>query len=207
MPVIAVVNPKGGVGKSTVATHVAGYFATSGHAVMLGDIDRQQSARSWLGLRPDTLAPIRSWEVNGSMVRPPKGVTHVVIDTPAQIGERKLTEVLKLADKVLVPLQPSIFDILATRDFIEQLRAAFATSRQFESRVAIVGVRVDPRTRAAEQLRLFIEQLGVPVAGYLRDTQNYLHLAAHGMTLFDMPVHRVEQDLATWAPIIEWLES
>jgi chromosome partitioning protein len=207
MPVIAVVNPKGGVGKSTLATHVAGHFAASGHAVMLGDVDRQQSARSWLGLRSESLAPIRSWEVSGSIVRPPKGVTHVVIDTPAQIGERRLAEVLKVADKVMVPLQPSIFDILATRDFVEQLRTQLGKPRQFESSVAIVGVRVDPRTRAAEQLRLFVEQLGVPVAGYLRDTQNYLHLAAHGMTLFDMPAHRVEQDLSTWAPIIAWLES
>ena len=52
MPVIAVASPKGGVGKSTLATNVAGYWASRGHAVMLGDVDRQQSARLWLGLRP-----------------------------------------------------------------------------------------------------------------------------------------------------------
>lgn len=206
MPVIAVVNPKGGVGKSTLATNVAGYYAARGVPVMLGDIDRQQSAREWLNLRPESAAPIRSWEVNGTLVRPPRGVTHVVLDTPAQIADRKLADVVKVADKILVPLQPSLFDIMATRDFIESLRKS-VDKRQFEQRVALVGMRVDPRTRASEQLRLFFEKLGVPVAGYLRDTQNYVHLSAHGLSLFDLPESRAEQDLATWAPLAAWLDA
>lgn len=206
MPVIAVVNPKGGVGKSTLATNVAGYYATRGVPVMLGDIDRQQSALEWLKLRPETAAPIRSWEINGSLVRPPKGVTHVVLDTPAQIADRKLADVVKVADKIMVPLQPSMFDIMATRDFIESLRKS-CDKRQFAQRVALVGMRVDPRTRASEQLRLFFEKLGVPVAGYLRDTQNYVHLSAHGLSLFDLPENRAEQDLATWAPLAAWLDA
>ena len=51
MPVVVVANPKGGVGKSTMATHIAGYYASKGHSVMLGDADRQQSSKLWLGLR------------------------------------------------------------------------------------------------------------------------------------------------------------
>ena len=58
MPVIVVINPKGGVGKSTLATQVAGYFASQGASVMLGDLDRQQSGRQWLALRPSSAAPI-----------------------------------------------------------------------------------------------------------------------------------------------------
>ena len=57
MPVVVVANPKGGVGKSTMATNIAGYFASKGHAVMLGDADRQQSSRLWLGLRPPAAPP------------------------------------------------------------------------------------------------------------------------------------------------------
>ena len=59
MPVIVVANPKGGVGKSTLATNVAGCLARQGHAVMLGDVDRQQSSRQWLALRPAQLPPIQ----------------------------------------------------------------------------------------------------------------------------------------------------
>ena len=207
MPVVAVINPKGGVGKSTLATHVAGLFASQGHGVMLGDVDSQQSSRAWLGLRPNTVAPIRSWDVSGGLARPPRGVSHVVLDTPAQIQDRKLTDVLRVADKVLVPLQPSIFDILATRDFLDSLRAQHGRATERPAKVAVVGMRVDVRTRAAEQLSLFVEQLGLPVAGYLRDTQNYIQVAAHGLTIFDLPEHRVEQDRATWVPLVQWLQS
>ena len=84
MPVVVVANPKGGVGKSTMATNIAGYFASKGHAVMLGDADRQQSSRLWLGLRPPAARPISTWELNeANIVKPPKGTTHVVLDTPA----------------------------------------------------------------------------------------------------------------------------
>ena len=207
MPVIAVMNPKGGVGKSTLATHIAGLYASQGHEVMLGDVDRQQSSKAWLGLRPESVAPIRTWDLSFGLARPPRGVTHVVLDTPAQMPDRKQSEVLRVVDKVLVPLQPSIFDILATREFLDALRMQLPRAGQFESRVAVVGMRVDARTRAAEQLRLFVDQLGVPVVGYLRDTQNYVQLCAHGLTLFDLPESRFEQDRATWAGLTTWLQS
>ena len=76
MPVVVIANPKGGVGKSTLSTNVAGYLASRGHAVMLGDADRQQSSALWLSLRPAAARPIRSWEVSGDHVgKPPKGTT------------------------------------------------------------------------------------------------------------------------------------
>ena len=207
MPVIAVVNPKGGVGKTTLATNIAGFYAAGRTPVMLGDIDRQASARAWLDLRPDAAAPIRTWDVSGGLARPPKGVTHVVLDTPAQIDRRRLADVVRVADKVLVPLQPSMFDIMATGDFLRDLREGYRDDRRFAASVAVVGMRLDPRTRAAEQLGRFVSQLGVPVAGYLRDTQNYVHLAAHGLSLFDVPERRVEQDRATWASLVGWLNT
>ena len=111
MSVIVVANPKGGVGKSTLATHVAGALAKAGHAVMLGDVDRQQSSRQWLALRPPQLPLIRSWEVSHhDIVRPPKGTTHVVLDTPAGLHGKRLDAVLRIATKMLIPLQPSLFE-------------------------------------------------------------------------------------------------
>ena len=207
MPVIVVANPKGGVGKSTLSTQVAGYFASCGHAVMLGDVDRQQSSRQWLALRPPSLAPIRSWEVaHDDIVRPPKGTTHVVLDTPAGLHGWRLNDVLKLADKVIVPLQPSIFDILATQDFLRRLAEEKAV-RQGEIDVGIVGMRVDARTRSAEQLHRFIDGLNLPVLSYLRDTQNYVQLAAHGLTLWDIAVSRVQRDLDQWQAILSWVDA
>ena len=130
MPVIVVANPKGGVGKTTLATNLAGYFASLGVHVMLGDVDRQQSARTWLALRPAGLPRIETWEVaRDEIVRPPKGTTHVVLDTPAGLHGKRLDGVMKLADKVVIPLQPSIFDIHASNDFIRQLQSHRRTGR------------------------------------------------------------------------------
>jgi chromosome partitioning protein len=200
MPVIVVANPKGGVGKSTVATNLAGALARAGQAVMLGDVDRQQSARQWLALRPPELPLIRGWDVaRDNIVKPPKGTTHVVLDTPAGLHDKKLDAVLKIADRVLVPLQPSLFDIQASHAFVQELR-----EHRTRASVAVIGNRVREHTIAADQLRVFLDTLGVPVLGLLRDTQLYVQLAARGATLWDVAPSRAERDLAQWEAILEW---
>jgi len=205
MPVVVIANPKGGVGKSTLSTQVAGYYASRGHAVALGDVDRQQSARLWLQLRPAAARPIAPWELSeDDIVKPPRGCTHGVLDTPAGLHGKRLSAVLKMADKVLVPLQPSVFDIFATRAFLDAL-----AENQHGSKVeiGIVGMRVDARTLAADQLLAFVESTGIPMLGYLRDTQNYVHLAAQGLTVFDVAPGRVERDLELWQPVCTWLDQ
>ena len=205
MPVVVIANPKGGVGKSTLATQIAGYFASRGHTVMLGDIDRQQSSRLWLGLRPPQARAISGWDVSGeALAKPPKGTTHVVLDTPAGLHGKRLSEVLKIADKVIVPLQPSIFDIFATGSFLDELAEH---RRASHLPIGIVGMRVDARTRSAEQLQRFVEGLDLPVLGYLRDTQNYVQLAAHGLTIWDVAKSRVEKDLDQWQSILAWVNQ
>ena len=202
MPVIVVANPKGGVGKTTLSTNLAGYLASRGHAVMLGDVDRQQSSKTWLGLRPAGLPKIASWEVSrDEIVRPPKGTTHIVLDTPAGLHGKRLDEVMKLADKVLIPLQPSIFDIHATHDFINQL---LDHRRGPSVQLAVVGTRTREGTIATDQLRGFLDGLKLPLLGFVRDTQNYVHLAAHGLTLWDVSSVRFERDREQWEPIMVW---
>ncbi|GMV46443.1 MAG: hypothetical protein AMXMBFR66_18410 [Pseudomonadota bacterium] len=202
MPVIVVANPKGGVGKSTLATNLAGCLAAAGQAVMLGDVDRQQSARRWLELRAPTLPRIAGWDVAADdVVRPPRGTTHVVLDTPAGLHGKRLDAVLRIAERMLIPLQPSLFDIQATHDFIRRLREH---RRGAEIELALVAMRVREHTRANEQLHQYLATLPVPVLAWLRDTQNYVQLAAHGLTLWDVAPSRVERDLEQWAPLAEW---
>ncbi|HJV59306.1 MAG TPA: ParA family protein [Albitalea sp.] len=205
MPVIVVANPKGGVGKSTLATEIAGYLASRGHPVMLGDVDRQQSSRIWLGLRPAGLPAIQAWEVShDEVVRPPKGTTHVVLDTPAGLHDKRLDAVMRIADKVVVPLQPSIFDIHATHAF---LREIVSRKRSAKVHVGVIGMRMKEGTISADQLKHFLGTLDVPVVGYLRDTQNYVQLAARGLTLWDVAPSRVQRDLEQWQPIMQWLDA
>ena len=129
-----------------------------------------------------------------------RGVTHLVLDTPAGMTEPQLERALRAADRLLVPLQPSMFDILATEAFLQRL-----ATRRGSLHVGIIGMRVNPRTRAAEQLAHYVGQLGMPVLGYLRDTQNYVQLAALGATLWDTAPARVERDIAQWQPLLDWI--
>ena len=205
MPVIVIANPKGGVGKSTVATNLAGALAHGGHAVMLGDVDRQQSAAQWLALRPALLPTIRGWDpLHDAVVRPPKGTTHVVLDTPAGLHGKKLDNVIQIADLVLVPLQPSLFDIQASHAFLRELSAH---KRAGKVRLGVVGVRVREGTIATDQLHHFLDGLGVPVLGMLRDAQLYVQLAARGATLWDIAPGRAERDLAQWEQILDWIAA
>ena len=213
MPVVVVANPKGGVGKSTLSTNVAGYFASQGHKVMLGDADRQQSSRLWLGLRPPTARPIVGWDVSEDrMGKLPKGVTHVVLDTPAGLHGGRMKDALRHADKVVVPLQPSPFDLAATHAFLQVLAGHKRGGKLGAGgSVALVAMRVKEHTHATQHLHAFLEAvapapLNIPVT-HLRDTQNYAHLAARGLTLFDVAPGRVERDLQQWLPLTTWLTA
>ena len=207
MKVIVVANPKGGAGKSTMSTNIAGYCASQGHQVMLGDADTQQSSKFWLSQRPETLPHIATWDYLPDLVltaKPPRGTTHVVIDTPGGINGWRLQEVIERADKVIVPVMPSVFDMQATNEFLLQLVNITANR---PTQVAVVGNRIDARTISAANLRKFIESLDVQVLSYLRDTQYYLHMAAHGLSMFDITPSKVQKDLDQWAPICHWLDQ
>ncbi len=210
MAVFVVANPKGGVGKSTISTHPAGWLARQNPSdaehpsVRLGDLDRQESARLWLSLRPPELPAIGLWEVGpDALTRLPRRTVHGVLDTPAGLTGARLQEVMKVADQVLVPLQPSVFDIYATRDFITELRSK---RKHAQVRIGLLANRVRERSFAAEQLEHFLQSLGEPVLGHLRDTHNYVHLAAHGLSLWDITSSKVDRDLAQWQPVLDWLD-
>ena len=203
MAVIVVANPKGGVGKSTLATQISGFLASQGKSVTLGDLDRQQSSRQWLDIRPAHLPRIEPWEITRDQIaRPAKGATDAVIDTPAGLHGARLDAAMKVADLLVVPLQPSLFDMQATHAFARELREHKRAGRM---RIGLVGMRVKEHTIAQERFQEFVAALGIPLITTLRDTQNYVHLAAHGLTLFDVAPGKVERDLAQFEPLARWL--
>jgi chromosome partitioning protein len=199
MKTILIANPKGGAGKTTLATNLAGYLASQGEDVYLWDLDRQKSALHWLSQRPAHLPPIQRLD---NARQKTHGV--LVLDSPAGLHGEKLSELLKRVEKVLVPLVPSSFDLDATRVFLNELRKE-KTIRSGKAFVAIVGMRVDARTRAAERLDDFLTPIELPVLTHLRDTQNYVTAAFDGKSIFDMAPSSVAQDLAQWQPIVDWI--
>ena len=205
MKVVLLANPKGGCGKTTVATNLAGALAARGERVYLWDLDRQKSALEWLALRPVTLPTIR--RLDGRMPEDDPGTVlpgWMVLDSPAGLHGKNLGHAIKAAHKVIVPIQPSLFDMAATRDFVRLLMEEKAVRRQ-RTFVAIVGVRVDPRTRAATTLRAFLAQYELPVLAFLRDTQLYPNAAFTGRSVFDLPSSLVQQEMEQWLRIVDWI--
>jgi chromosome partitioning protein len=204
---VLVANPKGGSGKSTLATNLAGYYARAGVPVMLGDVDRQQSSLAWLKRRPDSAPAIQGWEVKaGEPARPPQGTRVMVLDSPAGLHGKKLEMLVGKVARILVPIQPSPFDMWASAEFFEHLFEEKAVRKE-RAFVGVVGMRVDPRTKSARELERFLARYNVPVLSWLRDTQLYVAAAAAGLTVFDLPASRAAKDLAAWQPVLDWLHA
>lgn len=206
MPVIAVINRKGGSGKSTMATHLAAWLARQGASVMLGDVDRQQSTRTWLKRRSPALPSIAPWAMDQrNVAKVPVGVTHVVLDTPGGIHGFELAKVVMSAHAILVPVCHSVFDRESAAACIAELMALprLASGR---CKLGVVGMRIDARTRAAQGLQDWAQELNLPFLGVLRETQAYVRSLDSGQTLFDQRSTAVQTDLDQWEPILQWLQ-
>jgi chromosome partitioning protein len=205
MKKILIANPKGGSGKTTLSTNLAGYFASQGRKVCLLDLDKQQSSKGWLSRRPETLPKIIEAS-NQSAVTKKKNVEMVIIDSPAGIRGDKLSDAVKEADWVIVPMQTSTYDINATQEFIDILKAEKAVRKE-RTFVAMLGMRIAARTKAAENLAQYLNESGFPVIGNLRNAQIYAHTAELGISIFDMPTYKAKKDLEQWMPLLKWIKQ
>ncbi len=205
MRAVLVANPKGGAGKTTLATNLSGYFANQGKKTTLCDLDRQQSSLRWMAFRdPDLPAITGYYGGNQISLSLPREADWVVVDAPAGLQGYKLSDYLKMVDKVVVPLVPSVFDMAATEDFLNAIRGEV---RGVRAKVGIVAMRVDPRTRAASMLEEFLKHFDIPIVAYVRNTQNYVNAAAAGATIFDPPRARHRRDMEQWSALLQWVEK
>ena len=205
MRAVLVVNPKGGAGKTTVATNLAAGLAARGEQVYLWDLDRQQSSLTWLSMRPHHVPVVNRLDEKDDEKQPNLGKGEwLVVDSPAGFHGKNLSHALKFATKILVPIQPSVFDMAATASFLQALREE-KTLRKNKHFVGILGVRVDPRTRAASTLEAFLGQFQLPVLSFLRDSQIYANAAFNGLSIFELPSYLVQRDVEQWAPVFDWV--
>jgi chromosome partitioning protein len=211
---ITILNPKGGSGKTTLATNLAAYYASRGFTTALMDFDQQASSSRWLKVRPATLAPIHGIAAYQNLpgvtrsyqLRVPPGTTRVVIDTPAAIEPHRFDEFTREAQAIVVPVLPSQIDIHACAKCIEHLLTSAKIKRR-EDRIAVVANRVRPNTLVFRSLMRFLEALDIPIMATFRESQNYIRSFELGLGLHEMRAERSLPDVEQWAPLVAWLES
>jgi chromosome partitioning protein len=204
---ILVANPKGGAGKSTLTTNVSGMLASLKQRVVIMDLDKQQSATNWLARRPDALPKIMSWNEETDMTELRQFAPQwMVIDTHARLRRADRTYLLSRANVVIVPVNPSVFDIEATAKFLLKLHQD-ANVQSGRVAIGLVGSRTDSRTRIAQELASFFQRSGLPVVAYVPDSVLYPQCARDGVSIFDLPRARTDQQIEAWQPLISWLKE
>ncbi|MDJ0808017.1 MAG: ParA family protein [Gammaproteobacteria bacterium] len=212
---IVIINNKGGCGKTTIATNLAGYYAASGTATTLLDYDPQASSKRWLELRPDNLSsihgifacgPIPSGMTRSFAQRIPPDSKRLIVDTPASIKRLEISGLLRKATAVVVPVLPSAIDRHVTLDFIEQLTTLCRQSA-INVPIGIVANRVRCNTRAYRQLIIDLDEIAIPLVGVFRDTQNYVQAAEEGRSIAELESRSVHLDRRQWWSLSHWLET
>ena len=211
---IVVLNPKGGCGKSTLATNIAACYARRGPQPTIMDYDPQGSTIAWLGRRPDDLPSIhgiaaykksmqatRSWQL-----RVPEDTLNLVIDSPASINHDDLRELTRDSSSILVPVLPSSLDIDAASKCIADLLLVAKVNRN-EGKLAVIANRTRKNTKSFARLMRFLDSLGIPIVAVLRDSQNFVRAAERGLGMHDMQPSRVRPDLEQVEKIVGWLDG
>lgn len=213
MQTILVLNSKGGSGKTTVATNLASYYAHNNFATSLMDYDPQGSSLQWLKLRPQTCKHIhganaakqkggrlRCWQM-----KIPGNTERLIIDAPAGIENMMLQEMVKAADRIVIPVAPSAIDIHATADFIKDLYLV-GKVRAHKTQVAVIANRVRNGKPVYKPLEKFLSSLNIPFVTVITDSEIYVQAAGEGLGVFEMDLKETLLEQAELMPLFTWLD-
>ena len=212
MRTILVLNPKGGCGKSTLATNIASYFSIKGKKVTLADCDPQNSSQDWLLARPDSRSSIYSAVLTKGSLQIQQETEILIMDTPAGICDKRLRKFLRQAQTMIMPVIASPIDIRAAERFIHELFSLKGTINN-KIKIATVANRVRENTLITAKLEYYLDKIKLPNGKQLpfmtklRASQNYIHAAERGLSIFELPPSKTYHDREQWEPLLRWLSS
>jgi len=212
MRTILVLNAKGGSGKTTVATNLAGYFASEGAKVALVDLDPQGSSLDWLSARPPDSAKIAAVDGSAKAIRVPRKTEVVIMDAPSRTHDEQLAAIVRRAQTIVLPVVPSAIDIRAAQRFLGELRDLRHVVNR-DIKLATVANRVREGSAIANELEDYLFELRLP-SGHkfpfltvLRSSANYLRAAERGLSIFEFAPVSTAADREYWHPLTRWLQS
>jgi len=204
---IMVLNAKGGCGKSTLATNIASYFANEGATVALADYDPQRSSLDWLARRPDNRPEIVGVAAFDDGLRHvPRSADIVVSDAPARSHGPELTNLVRHAETIVVPVLPSTIDMQATTTFLKELQSVGKVERK-GAKIGALANRVRDNTLIFDDLDEYLTKARVPYIAALREAQNYVRAYTRGLGIFELPEYLAWPDWEEWEPLTGWLRS
>jgi len=207
-----VINPKGGSGKTTVATNLASYFAANAIATAMMDYDPQGSTMNWLRVRPPSAR-----KIHGANAAPqktglrtlgmhvPAGTQQLIIDAPAGTAGLVLQEMLARAHCILIPVAPSAIDIHATANFIRDLLLT-GKIRANNIRLGVVANRVRKSNPVYEPLERFLKALNLPLLARVSDSEVFVTAAETGLGIFEMDFAASATERGQFQPVAEWVD-
>jgi len=187
--VIAVIQQKGGVGKSTITANVAGELVKKGRAVKVLDLDPQQSLVTWAQLGSGLLSNIvepasaeQPKEFKAILDRLKKESDRIFLDCPPGLPDIGLVAAL-VADIALVPVTPSPLDVVASKKALDLLREAQAQRRDKKPLIAFVPCRVIQNTVLGRDIRESLEPMGEAILPGISQRIAIAESVLHGLTL------------------------
>jgi chromosome partitioning protein len=214
MKTTLVLNPKGGSGKTTIATNLASCFAAADVPTTLMDYDPQGSSRNWLRLRPPHAPAIHC--ANGAPGRRdrlrsfdsyvPRETRRLIIDAPAGASGMLLQEMLERAHFILVPVVPSVIDLHATANFLREL-VSYSRLRSGSVQLAVVANKVRRSMPAYRPLESFLQSSNLTLLARLLDSDVFLRAAESGVGIFEMDENLSVSERKQFMPIVEWVED
>ena len=211
---IVVLNAKGGCGKTTISTNLAGYYAAHDYRTAILDMDPQNSSLRWLSNRDGKRPAVTGIPGNDRGARvtrsfqlsAPPNTERLIVDTPAGLDSMRLQDITRRADAILVPVLPSDIDIHAASRCIADLLVAGRIERRSD-RIAVVANRVKKNTHMYDKLRRFLDSLDIPFVATFRDTQNYAHASERGLCVHELEARNAREDVRQLDTLIDWIES
>lgn len=201
---IFLANPKGGCGKTMLSVNLAAHYANQGLSVGICDHDPQRSSLDWNAIRPEGLSKIEGIEYFTHQMMPNR-FDVMIHDARAGRGAAELGNLIE-GHHLLIPVLPSSTDIRACLRHLMGLHRDGVFERN-PGKVGLVANRVNVKTNYFKVLMTFLNEVNLPVVGYLRDTQNYVRSSNAGLSIFDLPPSASRVDRQQWEPIIDWLKS
>ncbi len=208
---IVILNPKGGCGKTTLATNLASYYAMRGPPPTLVDCDPGGYSMRWIDKRPAERPPIHGFSAYDHCIRNDRplhfwpGSHEMIVDLPAALSPDQLFEQTYDATSILIPIVPSEIDICSAASFIADLLLVAQLDRR-DRNLAIVANRTRQNTKSYRMLMRFLTSLDIPIVAQFRDSQNFIHAAACGVGICEIPAYKVRQDMEQLERLVRWLD-